>query len=343
MRRRKVDVPVMSELSMNVTAAEVVKGKRVLVIGASGFVGHHLLRQLFAEGYYHVFATKLPGEKIDLPELHDAGLSVLDLNILSAEDTEAVISSVTPDVIMHLAAQSSVGLSFQKPELTMKINIIGSLHVLDAVRGACPVARLLFIGSSEQYGIVREDMLPVQEYMAAEPVSPYAVSKLAVEQLSRVYVKSYGLDILLVRAFNHIGPGQLPAFVVSDFARQIALIEKKQNEAILYVGDLSAKRDFTDVRDIVRGYIALTERGVSGEIYNIGSGVSLSVREILDTLLSASKAGIAVEVTPERIRPIEIPEIRADISKIQRDTGWKPQISIMKSLEDTLDYWRANV
>ncbi|MEA4888124.1 MAG: GDP-mannose 4,6-dehydratase [Clostridiaceae bacterium] len=326
---------------MNMINQEICVAKKILVVGAAGFVGKHLLRFLSSMPHLAISATKLTGEIIDADEFRH--VDVYDLDITSAMETKSLFRQIMPDYLVLLAAQSSVGLSFAKPDLTMQINLIGSIHVMEAIRDVCPLCKLLLVGSSEQYGRVISDQLPIRESASSEPVSPYAVSKAAAEAMARIHVRSYQAPIIMVRAFNHIGPGQLPIFVVSDFAHQIALIETNQAEPIMKVGDLSARRDFTDVRDIVRGYYQLLLSGHPGEVYNIGSGISVMIQAILDQLLSFSKTRIQVVVDPAKLRPIEIPEIRADISKIQKDTAWQPTISLEQSLQDTLDYWRSHI
>lgn len=318
-----------------------VPSSTILVIGAAGFVGKHLLRLLAEETALAVHATKLPFETIDVSSFPD--VRVWDLDITLPDTTRILLEDVNPDVIIHLAAQSSVGLSFAKPELTMNINVMGSLHVMEAVRAVCPKCIVLMVGSSEQYGPVPQELQPVAETARLDPVSPYAISKMSVELMASLYVKSYDLKFIMVRAFNHIGPGQMPLFVVSDFARQIALIEKCMAEPVMHVGNLSALRDFTDVRDVVRGYRELTLHGHPGEVYNIGSGKSIPIQSILDTLLSYTKVPIRVEVDPAKFRPVDVPEIRADITKIQKDTKWCPRIPIETSLLDSLNYWRSHV
>jgi len=313
----------------------------VLIIGAAGFVGKHLLHHLTEDASLSVHATKLPFETIDTSDFPD--VRVWDLDITLNDTTRLLLEKIQPDAIIHLAAQSSVGLSFTKPELTMNINVMGSLRVMEAVRLVCPECTVLMVGSSEQYGAVPPELQPVAETTRLDPVSPYAISKMAVELMASLYVKSYGLKFIMVRAFNHIGPGQLPLFVVSDFARQIALIEKGSAEPVLQVGNLSARRDFTDVRDIVRGYRMLVLSGSPGEVYNIGSGKSVSVQEILDRLLSYAKIPIEVTVDPSKFRPVDVPEFRAEISKIQKDTKWCPLIPLETSLLDSLNYWRSHV
>lgn len=333
----------MSSVSIENSPApgDDILSKTILIIGAAGFVGKHLLRQLSEETVLAVHATKLPFETIDISPF--PGVRVWDLDITLADTTRTLLEEVHPDVIIHLAAQSSVSLSFEKPALTMNINVMGSIHVMEAVRAVCPKCIVLMVGSSEQYGPVPQELQPVSETTRLDPVSPYAISKMSVELMASLYVKSYDLKFIMVRAFNHIGPGQLPLFVVSDFARQIALIEKCQAEPVMCVGNLSALRDFTDVRDVVRGYRTLTLFGRPGEIYNIGSGKSIPIQSILDTLLSYTKVPIRVVVDPAKFRPVDVPEIRADISKIQNDTKWCPEIPLETSLLDSLNYWRSHV
>lgn len=312
--------------------------EKILVIGASGFVGGYLLRFLSADATLDVYATGYQKKNPDLPFV-----KMLSLDILSAPDTEKLLRTVNPDTVILLAAQSSVALSFQYPELTMNVNVIGSLHVMEAIRNICPHATLLLTGSSEEYGAVTEEMMPIRETVRLEPKSPYAISKAASEQMAMLYARSYGLKFIMVRAFNHIGPGQSPQFVVSDFARQIARIERGLSEPKMYVGNLSACRDFTDVRDVVRGYRLLTQLGRPGEVYNIGAGKSICVRQVLDLLLEASNVPIEVIVDKAKYRPVDIPDIRADISKIYADTKWNPQIPVETSILDTLNYWRREI
>lgn len=313
----------------------------ILIVGAAGFVGGHLLRHLAEDSTLCVCATKLPFETMDTTGYPQ--IRIYDLDIISPDSTRLLLEEIHPDLIIQLAAQSSVGLSFQKPELTMNINIIGSLHVMEAVRSACPDCKVLMVGSSEQYGPVPQELQPVKETTQLDPVSPYAISKTAAESLASLYVRSYDLKFIMVRAFNHIGPGQLPLFVVSDFARQIAMIEKNQIKPVISVGNLSARRDFTDVRDIVRGYRMLTISGRPGQVYNIGSGKSVEIQYILDTLLSYAKVPIQVLIDPAKFRPVDVPEIRADITKIETDTKWCPEIPLETSLLDSLNYWRTHV
>ena len=305
---------------------------KALIIGAAGFVGEYLIHALQNVGY-EVFATKLKHETLNIGEV-----SVLDLDITDFLQTKEVLTTVMPDVVFHLAAQSSVKLSWERPQLTANINIVGAINVLEAVRVASKNIRLLLIGSSEEYGAidytqaVREDFIPV-------PKNIYALTKHAQEQLAEIYNKAYGLDVVMTRSFNHIGPKQAHQFVVADFCHQVALIEKGLQDPIIRVGNLAAYRDFTDVRDVVTAYITLVEKGECGEIYNVGSGVPIQIKTILDIILSISNKQIDVVVDPSKFRPIDIPYIYADVTKLKK-LGWEPKYSIRNSIEEILSYER---
>jgi GDP-4-dehydro-6-deoxy-D-mannose reductase len=314
---------------------------RVLVIGAAGFVGGHLIAQFGDLEKVEVHAAKMPAESIE-PALASR-CTVHDVDITVRSSVDSLLSVVRPTRIVHLAAQSSVALSWKEPVLTMAVNVNGVLNVLESVRETVPGSRVLLVGSSEQYGRVQPQRLPVDEACTLSPDSPYAISKSVQESLARLYVGVHGMDIVLVRAFNHIGPGQSPIFVVSDFAHQIAEIEKGLRDPVIRVGNLSARRDFTDVRDIVRGYNLLLEKGRSGEVYNIGQGRSVEIGKILDAMIRESHVPVRVEIEPSRFRPVDVPDIYSDVSKIGREIGWSPRIDIAVSLHDTLDYWRAHV
>ncbi len=305
---------------------------KALIIGAAGFVGEYLIHALQNVGY-EVFATKLKHETLNIGEV-----SVLDLDITDFLQTKEVLTTVMPDVVFHLAAQSSVKLSWERPQLTANINIVGAINVLEAVRVASKNIRILLIGSSEEYGAidytqaVREDFIPV-------PKNIYALTKHAQEQLAEIYNKAYGLDVVMTRSFNHIGPKQAHQFVVADFCHQVALIEKGLQDPIIRVGNLAAYRDFTDVRDVVTAYITLVEKGECGEIYNVGSGVPIQIKTILDIILSISNKQIDVVVDPSKFRPIDIPYIYADVTKLKK-LGWEPKYSIRNSIEEILSYER---
>ncbi len=307
---------------------------KALIIGGAGFVGGYLIRELDSAGQ-EVFATCLENENIS------GNCSVRTLNILDADAVSEVIGEIKPDVIYHLAAQSSVSLSWKKPQLTADINVIGTINVLEAVKN-CEKKdiRLILIGSGEEYGFIRKDACPLTEEEPLNPGNIYAATKACQGMLGEIYARAYKMDIIMVRAFNHSGPQQLPMFVISDFCRQIALIEKGDSPAVISVGNLAAKRDFTDVRDVVRAYRLLGEKGVSGRTYNVGRGKAVEIQYILDTALSFSQKEIEVKQDPARMRASDIPVIEPDVSRISGDTGWKAEISMEKTIEDTLNYWR---
>ena len=304
---------------------------KALIIGGGGFVGGYLADELNNNGY-DVYITCL--EKVD----SDYAQFILDIR--KKDDISEILSKVNPDVIFHLAAQSSVALSWKNPQLTAEINIIGAINLFEAVREYEGNPRVIVIGSGEEYGCISANSCPIKETEPLHPMNIYAATKACQEQTAEIYARAYGLDIVMVRAFNHSGPKQESIFVMSDFCRQIADIEKGRKSPVMTVGNLAAMRDFTDVRDIVRGYRLLAEKGKSGEIYNIGSGKAVSIQYILDTALKLSTVEIAVERDAKRMRASDIPIIEADTTKIYGDTGWKAEIALEQTIEDTLNYWR---
>lgn len=307
---------------------------KALIIGGAGFVGGYLIRELNAAGQ-EVFATCLDNETIG------GDCTVRTLNILDVDAVKSVIDEISPDVVYHLAAQSSVAVSWKKPQLTADINVIGTINVLEAVRSCGKKdIRLLLIGSGEEYGFIRKDACPLTEDEPLNPGNIYAATKACQGMLGEIYARAYKMDIVMVRAFNHSGPQQLPMFVISDFCRQIALIEKGDSPAVMSVGNLAAKRDFTDVRDIVRAYRLLGEKDISGRTYNVGRGNAVEIQYILDTALSLARVEIQVQNDPARMRASDIPLIEPDVSRIFEDTGWKAEISMEQTIEDTLNYWR---
>lgn len=312
--------------------------KKVLITGATGFVGKHLTDYLFQKSELELYGTSL-SESDKNEKIHIKKIDLTDLN-----QVKNLINEIKPDYVYNLAALTSPAESFKNPAPVVLSNIGIQINLLNALKDAGLMdTRTLIVSSSEVYGMVEEKDLPIDEETPMRPVSPYAVSKIAQDFMGLQYNLSYKMDIVRVRPFNHTGPGQTPVFVIPAFAKQIAQIEKGIQEAVISVGNLSSKRDFTDVRDIVQGYQLLTEKGVGGEAYNIGSGKSVAIKYLLDTLLSMSKESIEVRQDPERLLPVEIPSVYCDNSKINSLTGWKPEISIEKTLKDTLDYWRSVV
>lgn len=314
-----------------------MKAKKALIIGAEGFVGRHLIARLRADGWA-VAVTKLANESAS--GMSEENIPVCDLDILDADATRALLSEIEPDCVFHLAAQSSVALSWKEPTLTVDINVKGVVHVLEAARAMKQPARVLLIGSSEEYGAVRPAQLPVNEETPLRPGNIYAATKAAQDMIGAIYAEAYGMDILMIRAFNHIGPGQSSAFVVGDFCLQAARIEAGLQEPVIRVGNLSARRDFTDVRDVVRAYSLLAQRGEGGLAYNVGSGHALSIQSILETILRATRADIRVERDASRFRPVDVPLVEADITRLRQATGWRPEISIEATIADTLAWHR---
>ncbi len=311
--------------------------KKGLVIGAAGFVGNYLINEMHENGM-ECYATKLPHEKFDNPYA-----KVYDLNIMEKDAIVALLFEVRPDYIFHLAAQSSVGLAWKNPGLTVDVNIKGSINVMDAIRELYYKPRVLLIGSGEEYGHIRPGETPITEDNLLRPGNIYAATKACQNMIANIYSKAYDMELMMVRAFNHIGPGQAPMFVVSDFCKQVAEIEKGLREPVMMVGNLAAKRDFTDVRDVVKAYVKLVQAGVPGETYNVGSGNAQEIRQILDLIVSMSEVEIAVEIDPNKIRPVDVPIIEADITKIHQLTEWAPKIPLKQTIQETLDYWRAHV
>jgi GDP-4-dehydro-6-deoxy-D-mannose reductase len=338
---------------------------RVLITGITGFVGSHLAEWLHGQKDIELFGTyrrRSPLLNIEqlLPHcnLIEAGVANINtireafvpgaVNLINADLTDAfsvrkLVGAVRPERIFHLAAQSFVPGSWNAPAETLQTNTISQLNLFDAVleTGGAPLIQIA--GSSEEYGLVLPDEVPITEHNPLRPLSPYAVSKVTQEMLAYQYWKSYGLRSVISRGFNHTGPRRGPNFAESTFARQIARIEAGLQEPVVQVGDLTSQRDYTDVRDMIRAYWLLLEHGEPGEVYNIGSGTTHSMQEVLDTYLSMSRVRVEVRPDPTRMRPSDVKLLWADASKFRRATGWEPQISFQQTLHDLFDYWRGQV
>jgi len=316
----------------------------VLITGITGFAGSHLADYILA----HHPGVKVHGivrwrSRMDnvahltgKVELHEADLKDI-VSLRKALETSR------PDKIFHLAAQSFVPTSWRLPAETFMINSVGQVNLFEAVLSLKLNPRIQIAGSSEEYGLVRPDEVPMKETNYLRPLSPYAVSKVAQDLLGYQYHRSYGMRVVRTRGFNHTGPRRGEVFVTSNFAKQIAEIEKDRREPVLRVGNLDAKRDFTDVRDMVRAYWLAAEKAEDGEVYNIGTGTAISMREMLDKLLSLSRVEVKVQVDPERLRPSDVAILQADATKFRQATGWAPTIPFDQTLRDLLDYWRARV
>ena len=310
---------------------------RSLVIGGAGFVGKYLARYLL-ELKHEVIITKMPME-----EARVEGAAVYDLDILDKATVAELLEKISPDLVFHLAAQSSVSMSWKNPQQTVDVNVKGSVNVLDGLRSMKKKARILLIGSGEEYGQVIPSETPVCETSPLRPGNIYAATKACQNMIGRIYAQAYGMNLVMVRAFNHIGPDQSPVFAAADFCRQAALIESGMQEAVIRVGNLEAKRDFTDVRDVVHAYVLLAEKGQAGETYNVGSGHAVSIGDVLKLVLKQSAVEIQVEVDEEKLRPVDVPIMEADVRKVWRDVGWKAQIQLEQTIGDMMEYWRSMI
>lgn len=314
-----------------------------LVIGGAGFVGAYLVRHLKNDLNHDVIVTKMAHEHLEITGVEMNDIQVCDLDILNQSDIEELFLSTKPDYIFHLAAQSSVALSWKNPILTVDVNIKGSVNVLEALRKLDYKPRVLLIGSGEEYGHIKNGETPIVEDNNVRPGNIYAATKACQNMLGKIYADAYGLDVMMVRAFNHIGPNQTPIFVVADFCKQVAEIEAGIKGPVIKVGNLSAARDFTDVRDVVRAYALLVEKGKPGETYNVGSGQAIVIDDILKRILANSLKKIKVEIDDTKLRPVDVPIIEANVDKLQRVTGWKQEIDLEQTIKETLDYWRKEV
>lgn len=307
---------------------------RVFITGATGFVGRHLTCLLREQGF-PIAGTCFPDE----PGPDDREICRVDLR--SAAHLSAVLERARPDWVFHLAAQSNVRRSWENRQETLETNVMGTSNLYEAVRRAAPSARFLFISSSDVYGILSGGERNFREDDPVQAVNPYAYSKIAGELLSRFYIQVEKLDIVTARSFPHTGPGQASDFVFSDWASQVARIEKGLAEPVIRTGNLAVRRDYSDVRDVVRAYVLLLQKGRTGEVYNICSGRTVLLEEALDKLLSLAKLRVEVRQDPSKLRKTDIPFLGGDCSKLREETGWTGGIPLERTLRDLLEHWRA--
>ena len=319
----------------------------VLVTGGTGFVGRHLVAEMLGRGW-SVAATGLGGasaeDRADAagrptsePALPGGAARLLrPVDMRDPEAVRDVIRDARPDAVVHLAAQSSAAASFRAPQETFEVNVLGTWNVLSAVRDSAPGARLLIITSAELYGPSTPD-LPHHETSPMSPRSPYGASKAAQDLIASMAGEAYGLDVVRARPFSHTGPGQHERFALPAFATQIAAIERGEHEPVLRVGDLTVVRDYLDVRDVVRAYADLLERGQTREAYNVASGRGWRLRELVEKLTAGSRVRVAIEEDPARLRPADLPHLVGDAAKLRRETGFQPTIEIERTLADLLE------
>ncbi len=316
--------------------------KRALITGIAGFVGSHLAELLLSQGF-EVYGMCRPRTKRDHIESIINKLHLEDADLLDTHSLYTMLARIKPDYIFHLAAQSFVPTSWVSPSVTLEINIVGSANLFEAVRQAGIDSAIQIACSSEEYGLVHENELPIKETNPLRPLSPYAVSKVAMDYLGYQYYQSYKVRIIRTRGFNHTGPRRGETFAESNFAKQIAMIEKGKQEPIIFVGNLEAKRDYTDVRDMVRAYLMAVEKCDPGDVYNIAIGKTIRIGDMLKLLLSFSKVKVETKEDPSRMRPSDVPVLIGDNTKFVQKTGWKPEIPFEKTMEDLLNYWRERV
>lgn len=302
-------------------------GRKAVITGSEGFVGKYLREELQKNGY------EVTG--IDLV----SAPGTVRADLLDSEQVSRVIREEKPDIIFHLAGQADVGRSWQIPQKTVEININAAVNLLEAARNHCPEASILLVGSSDQYGNLKEDGRFVSEETPMHPMNPYAISKAAQEQMGKAYARAYGMKICMTRSFNHGGAGQRTGFMIPDFSSGIVKVERGE-QPFLTVGTLTSRRDFTHVKDVVRAYRMIAEKGKPGEAYNVGSGSSHSAQEILDQLIGMAKCPVAVRQDPARMRPSDTPVICCNHSKLTKDTGWEPEIPFELILRETLMFFR---
>lgn len=310
---------------------------KAFITGVTGFVGGHLAEFLIGQGIevWGAFRSE------DSPSFQSAKWNPVPLNVMDEAALAACLNRIRPDIIFHLAGQSSVRVSWDRKIETFDANIMLTVRLLEAVRNSkAKDATVLTIGSSEEYGRAKPEDMPLSEDAPLRPINPYGISKAAVGQLAVMYAQTYGMRVIHVRPFNHIGPGQRPGFVTSDFAKQISEIEAGIKPPVMEVGNLDAERDFLDVRDIVRAYYMIAIKGKSGDVYNVCSAVPVKIRSILEFFLSESKARIEVKQSEKLFRPVDFPRYIGSNQKITTELGWKPAIPLSDSLADVLAYWR---
>lgn len=320
------------------------KAVRVLITGITGFAGSHLADYILAEHpdveVYGILRWRSRRENIQ--HIEDR-IHLIECDLRDFVSTKDVLEQVRPEKIFHLAAQSFVPTSWNAPAESLTTNVLGQLNIFEACRSIGINPWIQLACSSEEYGMVYPNEVPIKETNPLRPLSPYAVSKVGQDFLGYQYAQSYKMNIVRTRGFNHTGPRRGDVFVDSNFACQIVRIEKGLAEPVIYVGNLEAVRDFTDVRDMVRAYWLSTEKCEPGEVYNICTGNAIVIRDLLDKLLEMSKTKVEVRTDPKRLRPSDVLILQGDYSKFHAATGWAPRYKLEDTLRDLLEYWRQRI
>ena len=319
--------------------------KKYLITGFSGFVSRHFLEYLESmETPVRVFGVDMLGPDFDYTRLKYAGCRFEKIDLLDKNQVDNLLYQFQPDYILHLASYSSVAFSWKDPVTSYRNNTNIFLNLLEQVRNLGMECRVLSVGSSEEYGNVSEADIPLIEERPLDPVSPYGAARVSQEQLSKIYVDGFGLDIVMTRSFNHIGPRQRETFAVASFARQlVAMAKSGMKEGELSAGDVAIVRDFLDVRDVVKAYYLLFERGQKGSVYNVCGGQGVSLSEIIRKLAAIIDIKVNVVKKENLIRPLDNRIIVGSNEKIRRETGWEPQIPLSRSLEDIVSYWQGKL
>lgn len=312
------------------------------ITGIAGFAGTYLARELLEQGYEVSGTIHKSDPKENIDRLKKK-CRLVSLDLSNKNRIEKVIGNLKTDYLFHLAAFSSVGRSFENEELVYKINFTGTHHVLNAARNIKSLKKLVLIGSSECYGRIKPKNKQLTESDPLNPISPYAIAKTASEHLAKLYHDRYDLPVCISRSFNHTGPGQNELFVISAFAKQIAKIEKKKQKPLIMVGNPKIKRDISDVRDIVRGYRLMAEKGKAGRVYQLCSGKAVSIGWILKQMTALSSTEIKIKTDPKFIRKNDIPTVWGDNSRAVKELGFKMNYNIKQTFTDTIEYWRNNI
>lgn len=308
-----------------------MKGK-VLIFGIGGFVGHYLAQEFLDAGY------KVYGSDVNKPENLHGQVEFTKADLLNDEEVLQLFTKVEPDMIVNLAAISSVGASWKIPQATMMVNVVGALNIMESARKLKNVPKVMFIGSSEEYEVSDK---PMNEETPLNANNPYGISKVTQERFAALYREQYDMKIYCVRPFNHTGVGQRDSFVLPSFCKQVAEIAKSGNPGTIKVGNLAAKRDFSHVKDIVRAYRMIIESDDCTKIYNVGTGKAYSLQEMLDYIISLCPLKVTVEIDPERFRPVDTPKVCCNYELIEKELGWTPQYSVFDALKEMFEYYKT--